>query len=125
MRLMRKTILFLTGGCGYVGVEYLWRGWSHGSMFLAGGSCFLLLGAASKRLRHRSPVVRAIAGSTIITAVELAAGLIANRHYTVWDYRTMPGNFMGQICIPYSLLWMPLSLGGMYLHGKLDRLLAK
>ena len=71
MRLMRKTILFLTGGCGYVGVEYLWRGWSHGSMFLAGGSCFLLLGAASKRLRHRSPVVRAIAGSTIITAVEL------------------------------------------------------
>ena len=125
MRLMRKTILFLTGGCGYVGLEYLWRGWSHGSMFLAGGSCFLLLGATGKHLHRRSPVVRAIAGSTVITAVELAAGLLANRHYTVWDYRTMPGNFLGQICLPYSILWMPLSLGGMYLYGKLDRLLAK
>ena len=92
-------------------------------MFLAGGSCFLLLGGMGKRLSRRSPAIRALAGAGVITAVELAAGLMANRQYTVWDYRDMPGNFLGQICLPYSLLWMPLSLGGMYLYRKLDRLL--
>ena len=60
-----------------------------------------------------------------ITAVELLTGLLANRSYTVWDYRGMPMNFHGQICLPFSLLWVPLSLGGMLLYDLLDRQLEK
>ena len=91
-----------------MGLELLWRGWTHSTMFFAGGTCFLLLG----RLKDAPPVVKAVAGAGIITAVELAAGLLINRQYTVWDYRDVPLNFRGQICLPYSLLWIPVALAG-------------
>ena len=119
MTFWKRSALFVTGGCSYVGLELLWRGWSHGSMFLAGGSAFLLLGGLGRRVR--SLPVRAVVGAGVITAVELAVGLIANRDYGVWDYRHVPGNFCGQICLPYCLLWMPVSLIGMDLYAVLER----
>ncbi len=113
-------MLFCTGGVGYVGMELLWRGWSHGSMFLAGGSCFLLLGGLC-RVSPRLPLAaRALTGAGVITTVELLAGLLANRDYRVWDYRGMPMNFCGQICLPFSLLWIPVSLGAMALYQAMD-----
>ena len=119
MKFWKKTVLFLAGGTGYVGLELLWRGRSHSSMFLAGGVCFMLLGLLD-RARKLPGFLRASAGAGIITAVELLAGLLANRDYSVWDYRNMPLNFLGQICLAYSLLWIPVSLGGMRLYRFLD-----
>ena len=60
-------------------------------------------------------------GDKIITAVELGAGLLLNRRYGIWDYRDMPLNFRGQICLPYSLLWLPVGLGGCSLYRLLDK----
>ena len=90
-------------------------------MFLAGGVCFLLLGKLDRWLPRRATVLRGLAGSGVITAVELLIGLIFNRKFKVWDYRRMPMNFRGQVCIPFSVLWMPLSLGAMLLHRRLER----
>ncbi len=124
MKVIKQTALFFIGGLGYVGLEYLWRGWSHISMFFAGGTCFLLLGKLSQK-PMRWPV-RAVAGSGIITAVELLTGLLVNRSYQVWDYRAMPLNFLGQICLMFSTLWMPVSLGATWLYrfftGKIDKM---
>ena len=104
-----------------MGLEMLWRGRSHSSMFLAGGVCFLLLGGLS-RARPRLPVwSRMTVGALIITMVELATGLLVNRSYRVWDYRQMPCNFLGQICLPFSLLWLPVSLGAMVLYRQLEK----
>ena len=108
MRYGKHTLLFCAGGLGYMRLELLWRGWTPSTMFFAGGTCFLLLG----RLKDTPPVVKAVAGAGIITAVELAAGLLINRQYTIWDYRDVPLNFRGQICLPYSLLWIPVALAG-------------
>ena len=116
--------LFLAGGTGYVGLELLWRGRSHASMFLAGGICFLLLGQVN-RLRRPAMPVRCLMGSAAITAVELVTGLVFNRNYSVWDYRSLPMNLMGQVCLPFSLLWVPVSFGGMLLYGLLERQLEK
>ena len=123
MKIGKRILLFCIGGLGYVSLEWLWRGWSHGSMFLAGGGCFLLLGKTGAVLRRRPVAVKAMAGAGLVTAVELMAGLAVNRNYNVWDYRNMPINFLGQICLPYFLLWMPLSLCGMGLYQKLDSLI--
>ena len=94
-------------------------------MFLAGGTCFLLLG----KLRRTNPPLplplQAIAGAGIITSVELLAGLLVNRDYHVWDYRDAPFNYYGQICLPFSLLWIPVSLGAMLLYETLDRQFSK
>ena len=121
MRLGKNLALFGMGGGTYVGLELLFRGRSHGSMFLAGGSCFLILGKLEGRLRTLGLPARAMACAGIITAVELAAGLVFNRDFRVWDYRDLPGNFRGQICLPFSLLWMPLGLAGMELYRAADQ----
>ena len=116
MDFRKHSTLFCMGGWGYMGLEFLWRGYSHGSMFLAGGSCFLLLG----QLRRMPLHLRALAGSGIITAVELATGLLANRDHRVWDYRDLPMNYRGQICLPFSLLWIPVGLGAMEVYRGLE-----
>ena len=119
MELIRKAAMGCIGGGAYVGLELLWRGRSHISMFAAGGVCFLLLG----RLRRVRGPVRLVLGPVVITAVELATGLLVNRDYTVWDYRAIPGNFLGQICPAFTLLWLPLSVIAMEIYPRLDRLL--
>ena len=119
MGLFNKIALFTLGGTAYVGVEHLWRGRSHASMFFAGGSCFLLLGMLRKR-SLKLPL-RAAAGAGVITGVELVTGLLVNGDHSVWDYRNLPLQYKGQICLPYSLLWAPLSLGAMELYRLLDR----
>ena len=119
----RKVTLFCAGGVIYVALELLWRGRSHGSMFLAGGSSFMLLGKVGQATKN--PGLRALGGAGAITAVELAAGFLFNRSYRVWDYRNMPYNLKGQICLPFSLLWVPLGQVGMWIYEKFDRFLFK
>ena len=123
MKRWKNPVLFFLGGAAYVGLELLWRGRSHSSMFLAGGTCFLLLGKLSRC--NWSPALKCLAGSGIITAVELLTGLLVNRDYSVWDYRGVPLNFMGQICLMYSLLWIPVSLGAFFLYEGADHLLVR
>ena len=117
MKYGKYPLLFCAGGLGYMGLELLWRGWTHRTMFFAGGTCFLLLG----RLKDQPPWIKAVAGSGVITAVELAAGLLVNRQFAVWDYRNAPFHFLGQICLPYSLLWMPVGLAGAEIYRFLDK----
>ena len=122
--ILKRFLLFILGGSAYVALEWLWRGWSHISMFFAGGTCFLLLGKLnSVRPRLKLPL-RGAVGAGIITMVELLAGLLFNRRYTIWDYRHLPGNFHGQICLPFFLLWIPISLAAMRLYGTLEKLLS-
>ncbi len=94
-------------------------------MFLAGGCCFLLLGKLDRTQPRLSLLPRGLAGAGIITMVELLAGLLFNRHYRVWDYRNLPLNFHGQICLPFFLLWIPLSLAAMVLYTLTDRSLTR
>lgn len=119
MDFLKKAALGCFGGGVYVGLELLWRGRSHISMFAAGGVCFLLLG---QLCRIRGPIRLAL-GPVVITAVELATGLLVNRDYSVWDYRSLPGNFLGQICPAFTVLWLPLSLIAMAVYPRLERLL--
>ena len=121
MEILKKTALGCLGGGAYVGLECLWRGYSHISMFAAGGVCFLLLGRISKAPWR----VRALLGPMIVTGVELTMGLLVNRSYQVWDYRGIPGNFLGQICPTYTLLWLPVSLAAMAVYPHLDKLLTE
>ena len=118
--MFRRGILFAMGGSIYVSLELLWRRRSHWTMFVLGGGCFLLLGRLNPRL---SPLVRMGLGSALCTAGELLVGLVFNRDFRIWDYRMVPLNFRGQICLPFSLLWAPLSLIGGGLCRKMSNFL--
>ena len=120
MKLWKNTLLWYLGGMTYASLELLWRGRTHGSMFALGGACFLLIG----KLGHVKPPlpvpVRAVVSAGIVTMLELGCGMVVNRDYAVWDYRAAPLNFCGQICLPYSLLWIPVSLAAIWLYDRLD-----
>ena len=120
MRLWRYAVLWYLGGMVYTGMEVLWRGWSHGSMFVAGGVCFLLIGHLGEMAQPLPITWRMLIGAGIITTVELAAGLLVNRSYEVWNYSAMPGNFLGQICLPFTLLWIPVSLAAILAYDFLN-----
>lgn len=119
MKILRKISYFCLGGGLYTCLELLWRGRSHISMFLLGGGCFLMLGSL-RRLSLPLPVKMAL-GAAGITAGELLTGLLVNQDHSVWDYSTQPLNFMGQICAGFSLLWIPLSLAGMWIYGVVEK----
>ena len=121
MQILKQIILFYMGGAGYMFLEFLWRGRSHGSMFLLGGLCFLLIGRIWKALGRIPPAVRLVLSAVLVTALELLTGMLVNRDYRVWDYRHMPFNYHGQICLIYSLLWVPVSFGAMLLYRLLTK----
>ena len=123
MKLRKYGFLFLLGGGLYVALELLWRGKSHISMFCAGGICMALIGGLEEAEPRLALPWRILAGAGIITMVELATGLLVNRRFTVWDYRAQPGNFIGQICPAFCLLWIPLSAAAGALCRRLGRVL--
>ena len=124
MKFGKYALLFTIGGSAYVGLEYLWRGRSHISMFVLGGLCFWLIGQLDRN-RTVPIAAQAILGAVIVTALELLTGLIVNRwlHWNVWDYSTLPLNFHGQICVPYFLLWIPVSAAAVFADNSLRLLL--
>ncbi len=125
MRFWKMLVLFYFGGTCYLTLELLWRGFSHWSMFLLGGCCFVILGQMG-RVQPVLPLpLRALIAGTVITALELGCGLLVNRRYQVWDYRHLPLNYHGQICLYFSLLWIPLGIAAMVLYQWADKQLAK
>ena len=110
---MNKIILFSLGGIAYILIELIWRGYTHWSMFLLGGVCFVIIGMLNDGFSFEIPlVIQMFLGAFTITALEFFAGCILNLYLNlnVWDYSNMPYNVLGQICLPYSILWIVLSL---------------
>ena len=102
---MLKT--FLLGAVGYPALEMLWRRRTHPSMALAGGAGMVLIRCVSRM--QCSLLCRALLSGAGITAIEYGVGRAFNRSHRIWDYRRMPLQLHGQICLPYSLLWCGLS----------------
>ena len=72
--------------------------------------------AASRVQKSRPLWQQALLGGLMITGMEYAFGLAFNRRHQIWDYRRMPANLRGQICLPFTLAWCGLSalaMGGM------------
>ena len=121
MRFWKACVMFYLGGFAYMTLEFLWRGRSHGSMFALGGLCFLLVGKISRWLKCIPLALQLLVFSGVITLLELVTGLLVNGSYQVWDYRNVPLNFLGHICLPYTLLWVPVSLGARELYRLTER----
>lgn len=116
MKLLSKYLLLLaTGGLVYIGIEFMWRGFSHWSMLFVGGSCFICVGLINEIVPWNTPLWhQVLIGVCIITALEFLAGCIINvwLGWNVWDYSGLPGNILGQVCPQYLILWVPLCLIG-------------
>lgn len=111
--ILKHAVLALCGGCVYFLIEMAWRGHSHWTMAVLGGVCFVLIGDINEFIPWNMPLVlQGAIGSGIVTILELVSGIILNLWLGlgIWDYSNMPFNFLGQICLPFSLLWVALSV---------------
>ena len=119
MKLLCKYLfLFMVGGGIYSLIEIGYRGHTHWTMFIVGGVCFILLGLINELIPWDLALVcQMLMGGALITGVEFITGVIVNLilGWGVWDYSHMPLNVLGQICLPFSLLWCLVSAVGIVL----------
>ena len=120
--LNKYVLLWIIGGIIYTIMEILFRGYTHYSMFILGGICFICLGLINELLSWETPLVlQMLIGGAIITVLELVTGCIVNLWlgWNVWDYSDLPYNFLGQISLFSSIGWIGLSLVGIVLDDYL------
>ncbi len=112
-KFLKPFILLNIGGFLYYFIEILWRGYSHWTMFILGGICFLVIGAINEIFPWEMKFYKQVLiGLSIITLLEFITGCIVNLWlgWNVWDYSNLPLNILGQICVPYIILWIPVTI---------------
>ena len=126
-RIIEFVIIFCIGSLMYSLIEVLYRGYTHWTMTLTGGALFSLLYFINLSMKTRSFLVRGLVGCFVITLTELLVGVVVNLIFDlhVWDYSSIPGNILGQICPTFSFGWFLLSLPLVYiavfLHWQLNK----
>ena len=113
--------LGVIGSIIYMNLEILWRGYTHWTMGVLGGICFICLGLINEILSWETPLVlQMFIGGTIITVLELITGCIVNLWlgWNIWNYTWQP-NLWGQISLYSSIGWIGLSLIGIVLDDYL------
>ena len=117
-KIKKYDFLFFVGATIYVVIEKLYRGYSHWTMFLLGGICFIALGLINEVIPWDMPLLlQMFIGGIIITVLELITGCIVNLWlgWNVWNYSELPFNLWGQISLFSSIVWVGLSLVGIVL----------
>ena len=110
--LLKVILLFMIGAVGYGSIEMIWRGYTHWTMMIAGGLCFLLFSLVASRMRERHILIKAAVCAVGVTVIEFIFGVIFNivLKMNVWDYSHMPLNIFGQICPLFTLLWAGIAI---------------
>ena len=125
---LKCILLFVVGACGYYNVEICFRGHSHWTMAVLGGILFIIIGNINEKgaASRRIPLLaQGFFASILITAFELAAGVVLNiwLGLNIWDYSDLPFNFLGQICLRFSLIWIAVGIIAVVLDDYLRYLL--
>lgn len=114
--------LFGIGGFIYALIEIMFRGHTHWTMMILGGICFIAIGLINEFLSWDIPLIaQGIIGSVAITSLEFITGCIVNLKlgWNVWDYSDVLFNVKGQICLPFSVLWVFISVAAIILDDYL------
>lgn len=116
--MMQNLFIFLMGAAGYGLMEIIWRGYTHWTMLLLGGFCFMMIIYIDNTV-DACFIAKCIICSAAITSAEFISGLIVNivLRWDIWDYGDMAFNLLGQVCLPYSVLWAFLSASVMVIHN--------
>lgn len=119
-------VRIVIGGGIYYTLEHIARGYSHWSMMILGGVCYLSCGIINDISGNSIAMwEKMVLCMVVITVFEFIAGVIINIRlgWNIWDYSEMPFQVMGQICVPYMLLWYVLSYPAIMLNSLCDQLL--
>jgi uncharacterized membrane protein len=81
-------------------------------MLVVGGIAAFLIGRLNEQptFYNRKMWEQCLIGTLIILILEFVSGVILNIWFQlgIWDYSNIWGNILGQICIPYAIIWFLL-----------------
>lgn len=120
VRITEALFFICFGGSVYYGLEVIFRGFSHYSMFLCGGISFYLISRLNRRYSSSLHLItRMILCTFLILFMELLFGLVFNLflHRQVWDYSSHYYHWKGQICLTYAIVWFFISCPVLYLES--------
>ena len=112
-KFIKYIFLFFIGGFSYGIIEIIFRCYSHVSMCIAGGICFIMIGLLNKIFPWDISIIsQMFISAIIVTVVEFVIGVIVNiwMGLNVWDYSDLSYNVLGQICLLFTNIWFFLSL---------------
>ena len=87
--------VYLFGGIMYGLMEVIWRGHTHWTMTLTGGTALLILYIINIKMSNCNIFLKCLIGASAITLLEFTVGVIINiiLKWNVWDYSNRPLNF--------------------------------
>lgn len=120
----KNLILFLVGYCAYISIEVTVRSVSYPIMGVCGGLAIVIIDKINDYISWKMDIIiQGVIGSLIITSLELIVGEIS-LHTSIfpimWNYTNIPLNYDGVICLPFSLLWIFLSLIGIFISDAIN-----
>lgn len=115
-KILKPIILFLIGGSIYISIEIIYRCLmdkppTHWAMFVLGGLAFLIIGRLNEHINWEMPFwLQVLIGTAIVLVLEFIFGCVLNLWLglAIWDYSNMPFNLLGQVCLPFALIWSVL-----------------
>lgn len=114
---LKDFILFIIFGCIYTNFELVWRNYTDVRMILVGGLCGLFIGLINEFTPKMKLAKQCLISTVIVLVIEFISGYYFNiiKGLNIWDYSDLPLNIMGQVCLPYAILWFFLSILAIYL----------
>lgn len=114
LRLLSKYLFFfLLGGSIYYMMEIIFRGYSYVSMFIVGGIAYILIGIINEYFSWDMYIeTQTLIGVSTVLVLEFISGCILNLwlKLNVWDYSNQFGNILGQVCLLFAIIWIPVVL---------------
>ena len=133
LRLLLKTLLqFVAAGALYYPAEVLFRLCRHHEppkpqVFLLGGFACLMLAAICRiPLRGKARwLVLPLLGGIVLTTFELVLGLylLTIKGTRLWNYGGCFANYRTVICLKFSLLWVAVTAGFLFVDRFVEHLL--
>ena len=113
---IKNMLLFGVGYCTYIAIEVTYRGSSYALMGICGGLAVVIIDKINNYISWDMDIlIQGSIGSFVITIFEFVIGEIAlhtNVIPIMWNYSNVPLNIDGVICLPFSIIWICLSIVG-------------
>lgn len=123
-QILKNLVLFIAGFCLYITIETIFRGYSFTLMGCCGGLCVVVLDKINDHISWNLDLFwQALCGSLLITFMELVIGIIAKYSDllpVMWNYSNIPFNFLGIICLPFSIAWLFISVIAIFLADAIN-----
>ena len=120
---LKSIILFFVGFCFYITCEVCFRSFSYPLMGICAGITLLLINSLNDNISwDMDLLLQGSIGSIIVTFMELVIGKCCQYFELppMWNYSNIPFNFDGVVCLPFSLLWIGMSIIGIFIADAIN-----